>query len=81
MYEQIAFLASKSLQCKEIMKIHIFVLHFKSCYSRTVQAVTRQYEWWCAPNKSLYTPAKFERVLLDIYRDIHHFMNSFIIRE
>ena len=30
-----------------------------------------------------YTHVKFERVLSDIYRDIHHFINvmNFIIRE
>ena len=52
----------------------MFSLQFKSYYSKTDHVVTKQYKYGVHLTKS-YIHAKFERVLLDIYRDIHHFTN------
>ena len=62
------------IQCKEIMKIKIFILRFKCYYCKTNHVVNKQCEYGVHVTNS-YIHAKFERVLLDIYRDIHHFMN------
>ena len=60
------------MQCKEIMKIKIFILRFKCYYSKTIC------EYGVHVTDS-YIRAKFERVPLDIYRDIHHFINVHVI--
>ena len=62
------------IQCKEIMKIKISILRFKCYYSKTNHIVNKQYEYGVHVTNS-YIHAKFERVLLDIYRDIPHFIN------
>ena len=56
------------------MKIKIFILQFKCYYSKTNHVVNKQCEYGVHVTNS-YIHAKFERVLLDIYRDIHHFVN------
>ena len=57
------------------MKIKISILRFKCYYSQTNHVVNKQYECGVHVTNSYYIHAKFERVLLDIYRDIHHFIN------
>ena len=52
------------------MKIKIFILRFKCYYSKTNHVVNKQCEYGVHVTNS-YIHAKFERVLLDIYRDIH----------
>ena len=57
------------------MKIKIFVLRFKCYYnSKTNHVVNKQCEYGMYVTNS-YIHVKFERVLLDIYRDILHFIN------
>ena len=71
------------MQCKEIMKIEIFILQFRSYYSKTTVSMLQ-------PNnrrnsgvllRNYYTLTKFERVLSDISRDIHQFINLSITRK
>ena len=45
-----------------------------SIYSKTNHVVNKQCEYGVHVT-NCYIHAKFERVLLDIYRDIHHFLN------
>ena len=53
------------------MKIKIFILRFKCYYSKTNHVVNKQCEYGVHVT-NCYIHAKFERVLLNIYRDIHH---------
>ena len=57
------------------MKIKIFILEFKSYYSVTNYVRNKHCEYGVHVTNS-YIHAKFERVLLDVYRDIHHFINA-----
>ena len=54
------------------MIIKMFILHLKSCYSKTDLVVTKQCEYGVHLLNS-YIYAKFERVLVDIYSDIHQY--------
>ena len=63
------------MQCKEIMKTKIFTLRFKCYYSKTNHVVNKQFEYGVHITNS-YIYAKFERVLRDIHRDIHHFIST-----
>ena len=56
------------------MKIKIFILRSKCHYSKTNHVVNKQCEYGVHVTNS-HIHAKFERVLLDIYRDIYHFIN------
>ena len=62
------------MRCNEIIKIKIFTLRFKCFYFKTNHVVNIQCEYGVHVTNS-YIHAKFERVLLDIHRDIHHFLN------
>ena len=57
-----------------MIKIKIFTLRFKCFYSKTNHVVNKQCEYGVHVTNS-YVRAKFERVLFDIDRDIHHFLN------
>ena len=56
------------------MKIKIFILWFKCYYSKNNHVVNKQCEYGVHVTNN-YIHAKSERVLHDIYRDIHHFIN------
>ena len=57
-----------------MIKIKIFTLQFKCFYSKTNHVVNKQCEYGVHVTNN-YIHAKFERVLLDIHRDIYHFLN------
>ena len=56
------------------MKIEVLILRFKCHCSKTNHVVNKQCEYAVHVTNS-YIHIKFERVPLDIYRDIHHFIN------
>ena len=56
------------------MKIKIFTLRFKCYYFKTNLVVNKQCKYDVHVT-NVYIHVKFERVALDIYRDIHHFVN------
>ena len=62
------------MQYKEIIEIKIFLSPSKCYYSKTNHVVNKLCEYGVHVTNS-YIHTKFERVLLDSYRDIHHFIN------
>ena len=63
------------MQCKEITKIKIFILQFKTFIPKATMLQPNDINSDVHLTNTTYTHVKFERVLSVIYRDIHHFIN------
>ena len=62
------------MQCKEITKLKYLSCSLKHFIPKATMLQPNDINSDVHLTNS-YTHAKFERVLSDIYRDIHHFMN------